>query len=130
MTGGSSRRSRRAAEDELPGIVIGHDLAGALGAFVGDTVTLITPQGTLTPIGMTPRQRRFRVVGTFRLGLLEFDSAYGFVSLDAAQRLIGHEPASITSKLRVTDIYAAPAIADDDPARARAGLHDAATGPT
>jgi len=112
MTGGSLDAIVPSDPDALPGIVIGHGLAGTVGAFVGDTVTLITPQGTLTPMGMAPRQRRFQVVGTFRLGLLEFDQGYGFVSLDTAARMIG---ASATDhlELRVTDIYEAPQIADD-----------------
>src|SRR5687767_10485931 len=89
MTGGSLEALDAPADeaDGLPGIVIGHELAGAIGAFVGDTVTLITPQGPLTPMGMMPRQRRFKIVGTFRLGLIDFDTAYGFVSIPVAQRL-------------------------------------------
>src|SRR5687768_602687 len=50
------------SEDDLPGIVLGKDLAGQVGAMVGDTVTLTTPQGSLTPMGVTPRQRRFKAV--------------------------------------------------------------------
>lgn len=111
MTAGSLDAVVPSEPDGLPGIVIGHGLAGTVGAFVGDTVTLITPQGTLTPMGMAPRQRRFRVVGTFRLGLLEFDQGYGYVSLDTAARMIGSSPADHL-ELRVGDIYAAPQIAD------------------
>jgi lipoprotein-releasing system permease protein len=103
-------------DDQPPGIVIGHDLAGAIGAFVGDDVTLLTTQGTLTPMGMAPRQRRFRVVGTFRLGLLEFDSAYGFISIDTARRIMGQGRLDLI-EARVDDIYAAPAIADSVPTR-------------
>jgi lipoprotein-releasing system permease protein len=110
MTGGSLAAVVPTDENALPGIVIGHDLAGAIGAHLGDRVTLITPQGPLTPMGMMPRQRGFQVVGTFRLGLLEFDSAYGFVSLDVAGRLTGtDQPDHLEA--RVTDIYAAPRIA-------------------
>jgi lipoprotein-releasing system permease protein len=99
------------SDEALPGILIGQELAKQLGAFVGDTVTLVTPQSNLTPMGMMPRQRRFNVVGTFNLGLFEFDQAYGFVTLPIAERLTGKsEPDHI--ELRVTDIYQAPAIAD------------------
>jgi lipoprotein-releasing system permease protein len=98
-------------EEGLPGILIGEELAKQIGAFVGDTVTLVTPQSNLTPMGMMPRQRRFAVVGTFSLGLFEFDQAYGFVTLPIAERLTGKaEPDHI--ELRVGDIYEAPAIAD------------------
>ncbi len=49
---------------------------------------LLTPQGTLSPMGMMPRPRRLRVGGVFNLGLYEFDSQWGFVSLDVAKRLL------------------------------------------
>jgi lipoprotein-releasing system permease protein len=98
-------------DEDLPGILIGAELAKQIGAFVGDTITLVTPQGTLSPMGMLPRQRRLTVVGTFALGLFEFDQAYGFVTLPTAQRLTGKtEPDHL--ELRVADIYDAPAIAD------------------
>lgn len=116
MSGGQFEALTAPSEDDLPGIVLGHEVASSVGAFVGDTVTLITPQGPLTPMGMAPGQRRFRVVGTFRLGLLEFDSAYGFVSLELAQRLTGKGGIDHL-EARVTDIYEAPRIADSIPAR-------------
>lgn len=115
MTGGSLHALTRTGEDELPGIVLGHEVAGAVGAFVGDTVTVITPQGSLTPFGMAPRMLKLRVVGTFRLGLLEFDSAYGFVSLPVAERLTGKTGIDHL-EARVSDIYEAPQIADALPA--------------
>ena len=74
-------------------------------------MTLQTPQGTLTPMGMLPRVRRLRVAGIYSLGLFEFDSQYGFLSLDLAKRLMGRtEPDLI--ELRVDDIYQAASIAD------------------
>src|SRR6185295_17174495 len=76
-----------ASEDAPPGILIGKTLAEQLGAMIGDTVTVLTPQGTLSPMGMLPRSRPFRVAGIFSLGLFEFDSAYGMIALPVAQRL-------------------------------------------
>ena len=70
---------------------------------VGDTVSLLTPQGTLTPMGMMPRTRRLRVAGIFSLGLFEFDSTYGYVSLDVAKRLFGKDQVDLI-QLRVDDI--------------------------
>jgi lipoprotein-releasing system permease protein len=69
---------------------------------------------TLSPAGLLPRTRRLKVVGLFSLGLYEFDSSMGFVGLDVAQRLLGKEHVDVI-QLRVDDIYAAPAIADDIP---------------
>src|SRR5262249_21182885 len=72
--------------EDLEGILLGKDLASTLGVKVGDTVVVLTPEGTLSPMGMIPGRRRLRVAGTFVLGLFEFDSTYGFVSLDVAKR--------------------------------------------
>ena len=99
------------SEDDLPGIVLGKDLAGEVGAMVGDMVTLTTAQGSLTPMGVMPRQRRFKVVGTFRLGLYDVDSTTGLVGLDPGMRLAGVEKVDHI-EVKVADIYDAPRIAD------------------
>ena len=96
--------------DALPGIVIGAELAKTLGVFDGDEVTILTPEGTLTPMGVYPRSRRARVVGRFSLGLFEFDNAYGFVSLPLARRLLNRSEVEVI-ELRLDDIYRAPEVA-------------------
>jgi lipoprotein-releasing system permease protein len=100
-----------AGEDELPGILIGKQLAEALAVNVGDIVNLLTDQGTLSPGGMLPRNRKARVAGVFSLGLQEFDAAWGFVSLAFAERLVGVDQVELI-QLRVADINASPQIAD------------------
>ena len=94
-----------------PGILIGRQLAEALAVKVGDTVSLLTDQGTLSPGGMLPRNRTARVAGIFNLGLQEFDAEWGFVSLDFAERLVGVDQVEMI-QLRVDDINASPEIAD------------------
>ena len=89
----------------LGGLVIGEGVARQLGAFVGDDVTLMTPNGTLSPMGMMPRPRRLRVVGIFSLGLYQYDSGYGFVTLDVAKRLFNKDRVELM-ELRIDDIYA------------------------
>jgi len=111
MTDGSFAGLDPASEDDLPGIVIGKDLATKIGSLVGDTVTLLTPNGSLTPMGVMPRQRRFKVVGMFRLGLFEIDSSTGFVSLAQGMRLAGVDRVD-RIELKVSNIYDAPRIAD------------------
>lgn len=96
--------------DQLPGIVLGRDLASKLKVRVGDRVVLLTPQGTLSPMGILPRTRSARVAGIFALGLFEFDSQWGFVSLDFAKRLMGKDAPDLI-QLKVADAYQAPAIA-------------------
>jgi lipoprotein-releasing system permease protein len=97
-------------DDRPPGILIGADLARDLELKVGDSVTVLTAEGTLSPMGLMPRARRLRVAGIFRLGLYEFDSAYGFVSLPIAGRLLDKSPDLI--ELKVQNLYEAPAIAE------------------
>jgi lipoprotein-releasing system permease protein len=98
-------------DESHDGIFIGQDLARTLGVGVGDSITILTPQGTLNPFtGMMPRSRTMRVAGLFRLGLFEFDNAYGFVSLDVAKRLMNKSQPELI-ELAVDDIYAAPAVA-------------------
>jgi len=99
------------SEDDLPGIVLGKDLAGQIGSMVGDTVTLTTPTGSLTPMGVMPRMRRFKIVGTFRLGLYDVDSTTGLVALDPGMRLAGVEKVDHI-EVKVADIYDAPRVAD------------------
>lgn len=111
LTDGSLDQLEPATEDDLPGIVLGKDLAGQVGAMVGDTVTLLTPNGTLSPMGVMPRQRRFTVVGTFRLGLYDVDSSTGLVGLEHGMRLAGTDRVDHI-EVKVADVYAAPRIAD------------------
>ncbi|HSP91382.1 MAG TPA: FtsX-like permease family protein [Vicinamibacterales bacterium] len=102
-------------EDGPPGIVIGADLAQTLGVIEGDEVTVLTPQGNLTPMGVYPRSRRVRVVGRFSLGLYEFDSAYGLVSLPLARRMLDRTEVDVI-ELRIDDIYRAGAVSAAIPA--------------
>ncbi|MCC7177168.1 MAG: lipoprotein-releasing ABC transporter permease subunit [Acidobacteria bacterium] len=112
MTAGAVEDLRPATEDAFAGILIGKDLSGTLSAFPGDVITLVTPEGSLSPMGLMPRQRRVQIAGTFQLGLFEFDHAYGFVDLETAYRLTGQDRPDHL-EIRVTDIYSAPAVADD-----------------
>lgn len=99
------------------GVVIGAELARELGAFVGDEISLVTAaSGTLSPLGVLPRPRRVEVVGVFRLGLLDYDTGYGFVTLDAATRLFRRERVEMM-QLRVDDPWAARAVAEAIPGR-------------
>jgi lipoprotein-releasing system permease protein len=100
--------------DEVDTILLGKDLAAKLGVAPGDSVSL-TMGVTLSPAGLLPRTRRLRVAGLFSLGLYEFDSTYGFLSLDVAKRLLGKDQVDLI-QLRVDDIYAAPRIARSIPA--------------
>jgi lipoprotein-releasing system permease protein len=114
MIQGSVDDVKSRSEEDLPGLLVGRDLANALKVRVGDSVTLTTPQGTLSPMGMIPRVRRARIAGIYSLGLYEFDSAYGYVSLDFARRLMGKDQVEYI-QAKVANIYAAPEVAERVP---------------
>jgi lipoprotein-releasing system permease protein len=101
---------------DTPSILIGKDLAAQLQVKVGDPVRLITPEGTLTPVGPMYQRRLFKVAGTFSLGLYEYDSGYGFVRLDVAKRVLGRTQPDFI-ELRLDDMFAAQKVADSIPAR-------------
>ena len=108
---GSLQALREKHDGVLGGVVIGEELALQLGAFVGDVVSVLTPQSaTLSPMGMVPRSQRLKVVGIFSLGLYEYDKAYGFVTLDVAGQLFRKDRVD-TIELRVADLDDAPAVA-------------------
>jgi lipoprotein-releasing system permease protein len=104
------------APAETPGILIGKDLATQLHVKVGDPVRMITPEGTLTPFGPMRLPRLFKVVGTFSLGLFEYDSGYGFVRLDVAERVLGRTQPDFI-ELRLDDMFAAQEVSQSIPAR-------------
>ena len=110
MTSGKLDDLKPRNEESFDGIILGQDLAKQLAVSVGDTVSLLTPEGTLNPFtGMAPRKRPFRVAGTFRLGLYEVDNTFGLVSLDVAERMLNKtQPEMI--QLAFDDIYAAPEV--------------------
>ena len=93
------------------GIVLGADLARSLRVFTGDKVTLIAPQGTVTPAGVVPRLKSFTVVGIFEVGMYEYDSGLALINLQDAQRLYQMEDRVTGVRLKVDDLFQAPRIA-------------------
>jgi lipoprotein-releasing system permease protein len=92
------------------GIVLGAELARALGVRRGDTVVVITPQGTMTPAGTLPRLKSFRVVGVFEVGMYEFDSGLALIDIDDAKKLYRLDGVSGV-RLKLDDMFAAPEVA-------------------
>ena len=95
------------------GIVLGEALAAQLGASMGDKITMVTPQVSVSPAGIIPRYKRFTVVGIFRAGNgFGFDRSLGFINLQDAQKLLGlgHNVSGL--HLNVKDVYAAPMLAE------------------
>jgi lipoprotein-releasing system permease protein len=93
------------------GVLIGTELASHAGLTVGDAVTLISPAGPITPLGMIPKSMPFIVKGIFSTGMYEYDNNMVYISLNAAKGLfMKDEPTGI--EIKVTDIYKASLIAD------------------
>ena len=111
ITDGSLAGLEPASDDELPGIVLGKDLANDIVAKVGDTVRVTTPNGSLSPMGVMPRQRRLKVVGLFRMGLYQVDAGIGFADLDTGMMLAGTDRVDHL-EVKVANAYDAPRIAD------------------
>jgi lipoprotein-releasing system permease protein len=102
--------------EEMDGIVLGTDLAATLEVKEGDTVHLMTPDEVLTPMGMSPRMRAFKVVGIFSLGLYEFDSEYALVDLPIAEHIFGRDQPQFL-QLRLDDMFASQEVAAAIPDR-------------
>jgi lipoprotein-releasing system permease protein len=98
------------AAASAPPIVIGQDMAEGLGAEVGDTVIVISPQGELSPYGPLPKYQRFVVAGIFKSGFFQYDSSYAFIRLADAQRLFSEPDLISAISFKVDDMDKAGAI--------------------
>ena len=105
------------------GIVLGSELARALGARAGDKVTLIAPQGLVTPAGILPRLKQFTVVGIFEVGYFEYDSGLALIHLEDAQKLYGMEDRASGVRLKLHDLFQSREVARDLMARLRGDLY-------
>ena len=101
-------------EDLSPGnfnIILGIDLARALGVRLSDKVTLMVPEGNVTPAGIMPRLKAFTVSGIFEAGMYEYDNGLALIHLQDAQLLYRSGEAVSGIRLKVDDLFAAPRIA-------------------
>ena len=105
------------------GIVLGSELARALGARDGDKVTLIAPQGLVTPAGILPRLKQFTVVGIFEVGMFEYDSGLALIHLEDAQKLYGLGDRASGVRLKLHDLFQSREVARDLTARLRGDLY-------
>ena len=110
MTEGSLKGLSETFPDADP-IVIGKELARSLGVYVGDTLMVTSPQGTLTPFEVVPKYRHFRVVGVFDSGFFDFDATWTFTTLGAAQRLFDLKNVASVIEFKLDDVYRADSVA-------------------
>ncbi|MFC1891105.1 lipoprotein-releasing ABC transporter permease subunit [Thermodesulfobacteriota bacterium] len=96
----------------LPSIIVGNELARQIGVIPGDTLTAVSPEGKLTPLGRTPNSRKYRVAGLFNSGMYEYDLTMVFVSLKEAQDFLGTEDKISVLEIKVDDIYKSDVIGE------------------
>lgn len=93
-------------------IVLGRELAGSLGVNIGDKVTMLAPQGQVTPAGVVPRLKQFTVAGIFEAGHFEYDSSLAFIDIDDAQKMF-QLTAPTGLRVKIKDMQRAPLVALD-----------------
>jgi lipoprotein-releasing system permease protein len=93
------------------GIVIGKELALRLGVFMGDTLNVVSPRGTMGPFGMVPKLRPYQVVGIFDSGMYDYDSSIAYISLAQAQDFFQMGDAVTGVEIKVDEIFRAEDVA-------------------
>ena len=100
-----SLSSLESSWDGLPTIIIGSELSKQLGAYHGDILNMISPEGNLTPFGRVPNSQKFKVTAVFDSGMYEYDASMVFVSLKEAQAFLGFGDRVSGLEVRVKDVY-------------------------
>jgi len=115
IEGDLSGMADESESDQSPaGVIIGRQLARALGVRTHDIITAFSASTRLTPLGLQPRPRymRFRISGIFTSGLHQYDVNWAYITLGAAQRLMGNGDTAGLIQMKVADIYAVDEVAD------------------
>jgi lipoprotein-releasing system permease protein len=107
---GSQESMEASSNTPYPALVLGKDIAEQIGAEVGDSVLVTSPQGELTPLGLAPRYQRFRVAGIFHSGFYQYDASVAFMRLSDAQRLFSEPDLLSVISFKVDDLDRAPQI--------------------
>lgn len=99
------------AKEGLPGIILGIETAKLIGADIGTTITLLIPNGDLTPFGPRPSYEKVRVAGIFESGMYTYDSQLAFMALGDVHKLWSYPDIVNSIELNLADIYKAPEVA-------------------
>ncbi len=106
-----SLNSLISSQNELPSIIIGRELSRQLGAYLGDILSVVSPEGKLTPLGRAPNTRRYVVTAIFDSGMYEYDASMVYISLEEAQDFLGIGDRVTGFEVRVRDVYQSDRIA-------------------
>lgn len=96
---------------EPAGIIIGSELSKTLGVSVGNWINVVTPLGTMTPLGMAPKRERFKVAGIFTSGYYEYDTSFAYISISSAQRFFNMPDVVTGIEAKVGNVYKAREVA-------------------
>ncbi|MFQ5901102.1 MAG: lipoprotein-releasing ABC transporter permease subunit [Thermodesulfobacteriota bacterium] len=91
--------------EELPGILVGRELANNLGVFLGESIDVLSPTGAPSPLGMIPQRSTFKIAGIFDYGMYEYDSSLAFISLENAQAFFSMGDVATGVEVKVDEIY-------------------------
>lgn len=100
-----SLSSLNSSWDGQPTIIIGSELSKQLGAYPGDILNMVSPEGKLTPLGRVPNSQKYKVTAVFDSGMYEYDASMVFVSLKEAQTFLGFGDRVNGLEVRVKDVY-------------------------
>jgi lipoprotein-releasing system permease protein len=96
---------KKSKEGDPPGIILGVELAKHLSVSVNETIQVISPLGTMTPMGMMPKMKRFRIKGIFYSGMYEFDNTMAYVSIESAQKFFSMGNHVTGIEIKTDNIY-------------------------
>jgi lipoprotein-releasing system permease protein len=113
LKAGSLEDLKSSKRGDLPGIILGVELAKHLSVSVNDQIQVISPLGTITPMGMMPKMKSFRVTGIFYSGMYEFDNTMAYVSIDSAQKFFGLGDRVTGIEIKTNDLYKVKAIGSE-----------------
>ncbi|PKL52540.1 MAG: lipoprotein-releasing system transmembrane subunit LolC [Nitrospira bacterium HGW-Nitrospira-1] len=101
---------RLSKEGDIPGVILGKELASSLGVFINDKINIVSPLGEIGPMGILPKIKQFRVIAIFEIGMFEYDSSLALTNIKSAQDFFGMGSTISGIEVRVQDIYKAPEI--------------------
>ncbi len=107
----TAAKSSQSSKPDIPGIVLGRELAKNLAVVEGDAIYLISPRGMISPIGHVPTMRQFKVTGFFESGMYEYDQTFAYINIRDAQKIMRLGDSVTGLDIRVTDLYDARNIA-------------------
>jgi len=107
----TAAKSTQSSKPDIPGIVLGRELAKNLAVVEGDAIYLISPRGMISPIGHVPTMRQFKVTGFFESGMYEYDQTFAYINIRDAQKIMRLGDSVTGLDIRVTDLYDARNIA-------------------